>query len=536
MTRNRENRGADQKTQFVISRSVYDAVIFDLDGVVTKTAKVHAAAWKKLFDEYLKQRAAREGEDFQPFDVSTDYPRYVDGKPRYDGVRDFLLSRGIELPHGTPQDAPEKETVCGLGNKKNKLFREYLKTQGAEAYASTVSLIEILRSKGFRTAIVSSSKNCADVLDAADLTELFDAKIDGLDAAELGLEGKPAPDIFVEAARHIGAVPERSIVVEDAIAGVKAGHRGGFGCVIGVDRTDHAEALKRGGADVVVKDLAEIAVGEENPAAPGQAHAPPSALEHIEEIEERLKDKTAAVFLDYDGTLTPIVETPDRAILSQDMRETVRSLSARCPVAVISGRDLNDVRKLVGIDTTFYAGSHGFDIAGPEEHRMKQQQGTDFLPVLDRVEQNLQERLHDIPGTLVERKKFSIAVHYRKVDPSRVDEVERIVDEIVEGHSELRKSSGKKVFDLQPNIDWHKGKAVLWLLETLQLNRTDVMPVYLGDDTTDEDAFTTLEGRGITVVVMRQPRPTAARYRLTDTADVRTFLESLKSIIGERTS
>lgn len=244
---------------FLITKEKYDAILFDLDGVITKTAKTHAAAWKALFDEYLKECADRSGEPFRPFDAEKDYLQYVDGKPRYEGVKSFLESRGIHLPFGTPADTTDKETVCGLGNRKNRLLVEQLKKHRVEVFDSSIELIRELQSKGFRTAVVSSSKNCAEVLKSAGFPALFSTKVDGNDAERLGLEGKPAPGTFLEAARQLGVDPARAIVVEDAIVGVQAGRRGNFGGVIGVDRTGQAAALQANGADVVVSDLSEVA-------------------------------------------------------------------------------------------------------------------------------------------------------------------------------------------------------------------------------------------------------------------------------------
>lgn len=237
-----------------------EAVIFDLDGVVTRTADVHAEAWKRLFDEYLEARARRGGEPFVPFDLRSDYLRFVDGKPRYEGVASFLASRGVELPRGTPEDPEERETVCGLGNRKNRYFLETLERSGAAPYATTLELIAVLRGRGVSVAIVSSSRNCVAVLEAAGIRELFDVKVDGLDAGELGLAGKPDPALFLEAARRVGVEPAHAAVVEDAISGVEAGRRGRFGLVIGVDRAEQREALAAAGADLVVGDLAEVAV------------------------------------------------------------------------------------------------------------------------------------------------------------------------------------------------------------------------------------------------------------------------------------
>jgi len=236
----------------------FDAVLFDLDGVLTDTAKVHAACWQRMFDEYLRQRADRRGEPFVPFDREADYRRYVDGKPRYDGVRSFLAARGIELPDGVPDDPPGRETVCGLGNRKNELVHEVLASEGVTVYDGSRRLLRQLQSLGIRTAVVSSSRNCAVVLQAAGLAGDFERRVDGEVAARLGLAGKPAPDTFLEAARQLGVEPSRSAVIEDAFSGVQAGRAGGFGLVIGVARHGEAEALRRHGADIVVADLAEL--------------------------------------------------------------------------------------------------------------------------------------------------------------------------------------------------------------------------------------------------------------------------------------
>jgi beta-phosphoglucomutase family hydrolase len=248
------------KREVVISAAAYDAVVFDMDGVVTQTATVHAAAWKALFDAYLTVRSARTGEPFRPFDVEADYLPYVDGKPRYDGVRDFLASREVTLPWGSPPDPPDAETVCGLGNRKNDFFMAEVAAHGVQAFPTTVVLVKALKEHGIHTAVISASKNTSTILEAAGVSGLFEAQVDGEVADDLGLPGKPDPAVFLEAAHRVGVTPRRAVVVEDAEAGVQAGRRGGFGLVIGVDRSDHARALIEHGADVVVKDLREVAV------------------------------------------------------------------------------------------------------------------------------------------------------------------------------------------------------------------------------------------------------------------------------------
>ena len=234
------------------------ACLFDLDGVLTQTAKVHAAAWKEMFDAFLRKRAAQTGESFEPFDPVADYDEYVDGKPRYDGVRSFLAARGIALPEGTPDDPPDAATVHGLGNRKNELVLAMIERQGVEVYEGSVRYVRAVRDAGLGRAVVTSSANADEVLAVAGIDDLFDVRIDGVVAAREHLEGKPAPDTFLAAARALEVAPDRAAVFEDALAGVAAGRAGRFGLVVGVDRVGQADELREHGADVVVGDLSEL--------------------------------------------------------------------------------------------------------------------------------------------------------------------------------------------------------------------------------------------------------------------------------------
>ena len=234
------------------------ACLFDLDGVLTKTAVVHDKAWKQTFDEYLKSRAEKDGGEFVPFDSGEDYNEYVDGKPRYDGVRSFLQSRGIELPEGEHDDPPDADTVCGLGNRKNELVLELIERDGVEPYEGSVAFVKAARAAGLRRAVVSASANCKDVLEAAGIADLFEARIDGITTDEKHLKGKPAPDTYLAGAEALGVEPAAACVFEDAVSGVEAGRAGHFGHVVGVDRVDHAAALREHGADVVVSDLGDV--------------------------------------------------------------------------------------------------------------------------------------------------------------------------------------------------------------------------------------------------------------------------------------
>lgn len=238
--------------------SHFDAVILDLDGVITRTAELHGRAWKQTFDKFLEDRTPTEGEVHRPFDIQTDYFEFVDGKPRYDGIRSFLSSRSIELDEGTPDDAARDDTIFGLGRRKNDAFHQLLRSEGVETYEDALEQIGLWREAGLQLALVSSSRNGRRILDAAGLLDAFDAIVDGSDLEKLNLNGKPAPDMFEEAALRLKTVPERCAVIEDAAAGVAAGRAGNFALVVGVERNHHRDELLRSGADLVVSDLREV--------------------------------------------------------------------------------------------------------------------------------------------------------------------------------------------------------------------------------------------------------------------------------------
>ncbi len=240
-------------TQLLKARHI-KALLLDMDGVITQTATLHAAAWKRMFDDYLLQRGRRDGKTYAPLDISTDYKQYIDGMPRYDGVRKFLASRKISIPDGKPGDAIGTETIAALGNQKNAYFQEMLQQGGVEVYPDTIDFLKIKIAEGYRTAVISASRNCQPILAAAGIEHLFEVRVDGMLATELGLKGKPAPDVFEEAARRLGVAAAESAVFEDAQAGVAAGRAGGFGLVVGINRADeaHTKALITHGADLVL--------------------------------------------------------------------------------------------------------------------------------------------------------------------------------------------------------------------------------------------------------------------------------------------
>ncbi|MBW6487967.1 trehalose-phosphatase [Sulfurimonas sp.] len=498
------------KEKYMINRSLYDAVIFDLDGVVTKTQELHAKAWKKTFDDFLKERA--RGTSFIPFDISKDYLKYVDGKSREDGIKSFLASRDIK----------DTECVEILGDAKNSYFLE-LVSKGVETYESSVELLLKLNNLGFLTAVVSSSKNCTSILQLAKINLYFNVTVDGFDLQNLDLKGKPEPDLFLEAAKRLRVKPSRSIVIEDAVAGVKAGKRGEFAKVIGVNRGRHSKELKKAGADLVIEDLAEIDIEANTTQLP-------SALQSFKKIENKFKDKEVILFFDYDGTLTPIVSHPKDANLSVEMKNILTKLSNQCSLSIISGRGLNDIKSRVGIKGICYSGSHGYEIEGPSI-KMEYQPALEFVALFDKLEVELNETVSGVKGVLVERKKFSIALHYRNVANKDIAVVEKAADDALKKYPKIRKSYGKKLYELQPDLEWNKGKAVEWLIEALHIEKKGSKIFYIGDDITDEDAFNAIKTYGIGILVGNEARTTSAQYKLKDTQQTLKFLEILSSSI-----
>jgi len=511
----------------------FKAVILDLDGVITRTAALHAKAWEIMFKNFLDNWMKENNKQVDQFDINEDYPEYIDGKPRYDGVRSFLESRGIDLPEGSPDDSPYKQTVCGLGNRKNELFHEQMKKKGVHVYDDTIDQIKKWKHKGLKIGVISASKNCKDILEVAGILDLFDTRVDGVIAEEQNLDGKPAPDVFIRAAKNLETQPENAVIVEDALAGIQAGKAGNFGFLIGIARNIDADSLYDAGADLVVQTLGDLRQSDSTLSDPDSL---PDALEHFNEITKDFIDKDFAIFLDYDGTLTPIVQHPEDAELSEEMRSVLKHLAQRFTVGIISGRDRQDVQDFVQLKELIYAGSHGFDIQGPNGLEMKHEQGKAALPSLDEAEQNLRSSLARIEGAQLERKLFAIAVHYRNVsDQEYIGQIKKICDSEIEKYDELKAGYGKKIIELKPDIDWDKGKALLWLLDALDLRSESVLPIYIGDDLTDEDAFRELVDRGIGILVGTHGEKTAARYQLSDVAEVKTFLKQLISL-GEEQS
>ncbi|MGI9578004.1 MAG: trehalose-phosphatase, partial [Microthrixaceae bacterium] len=442
-----------------------EAVIFDTDGVITQTAAVHFSAWKAVFDGYLDNHAS--GDAAAEF-TDADYRHHVDGIGRYDGVDAFLRSRGIELPRGHPEDSPGDTTVCAVGNTKNAAFEAAVREHGVLPYLTTRRFIEQLHEAGIRTAVISASKNCKMVLEAAGMDDCFEVRVDGLDQAEMGFPGKPSPDVFLEAAKRLGVDPSRAAVVEDAISGVHAGRAGDFGLVIGLDRTRNAAPLAEF-ADMVVPDCADLEVVPAGDGfgvqrgVPARAQLPDLPIATADhDISRQIARGTVAVFLDYDGTLAPIVDRPEDATIEPDTLAALEELARHTVVGIVSGRDLPDVIGMVGDAAIWFSGSHGFDVRNPAGEREEFGHGAAALPALDAAEEALAGPIGSVEGAWVERKRFAIAVHYRATADHHVEAVETAVTEVAGTHDELRMTGGKKIFELRPAIDWDKGKAIDW--------------------------------------------------------------------------
>lgn len=495
------------------------AVVFDLDGVLVDTARLNGSAWKQAFDSFFADRGIDDS-----FDGSVDYRRHVDGRPRYEGVAAFLRSRSIELPPGQPDDEPGFATEASVGNLKNQMFHELLESEGVDVLPGAKELLEAFSGDGIPMAVVSSSRNARTVL-PGDLGEHIDVVLGGGDAAELGIPGKPEPGMFIEGARRLGVEPISAAVVEDAPAGVRAGRTGGFAAVVGID-PEGTSRLREAGADVVLPGVAALPV--DIASWPELIEAPLPALQSIGLISTLLGDRPA-VFLDYDGVLTPIVDDPDAATIDDDVRSILRKLAKRIPVAIVSGRGLEDVKSQVAVEELTYSGSHGFEIERPDGERFEQEGAAEAIPELDEAERLLSSRAGDLAGVMIERKPYAIAVHTRRAESDEIRAAAgELAREVVADFDGLLLRGGKEIHELRPALDWDKGAALAHLLRLLP---GETVPLYIGDDETDEDGFLAVRREsGIGILVgSASGYETWADFTL---ADPRETLELLAYLAG----
>ncbi|MBJ7399954.1 trehalose-phosphatase [Mycolicibacterium sp.] len=398
-------------------------------------------------------------------------------------------------------------------------------TDTASLHQAAIALVRQLTEAGVAVAVFSGSRDCAAVVESAGIADLIAVRVDGVVAEELDLPGKPDPAMLLEAARRLGVRPGRAVVVEDAEAGVTAARAGGFGLVIGVDRTGETGAqLSACGADAVIGDLAEVTVRDID----HRMSALPDALDSFGQLAGVMTARRPVLFFDFDGTLSEIVDQPSAATLVPGAAKALHALAALYPVAVLSGRDLADIRDRVGIPGLWYAGSHGFEMVGPDGTHHSNEAAAQAIPVLEGAADELTARLCAIDGVAVEHKRYAVAVHYRNAAPEAAGAVTAAVHDVGR-RSGLRVTSGRKVVELRPNVDWDKGKTLEWIAARLA-GQEPLLPIFIGDDLTDEDGFDSVLHDGLGIIVRHiedGDRATAARYCLDDPDHVREFIERL---------
>ncbi|MGE0081664.1 MAG: trehalose-phosphatase [Thiohalomonadaceae bacterium] len=492
-----------------IERARFDAVLFTLDGVLVQTDTVFSGAWQEAFDEFLARRVPGAGHT--PFDPQHDYDTQVHGRAPLDAAQRLLDARNLVVPTGKPNDTPRSVSAWGLANAAQARIVARLRGAPPPIYEPAVRLARTLRGCGIRVATVSLSRQAEEVLRATGMAALFHARVDGRDLERFRMRAWPAPDLWLEALRRLEVPAARAAAFVAGEAQAEAARAAGI--------TTLWDVTAAPAGHPAMFDLFTVVLPA---SAADEAQALPSALAEVERIAP--PGRKLALFLDFDGTLTGITGTPREAILAPAMRDVLASLAERTPLAIVSGRDLDNLQARVGLSNLWYAGSHGFDIAGPDDLRYQPAEALACLPALDAAEQFLRDQLAGVEGALVERKRFALAAHYRPVAPGEAQRVKAAAEAARSMTEGLRASHGKKVIELLPDVDWHKGRAMQWLLERMA---PEAWPVYIGDDQTDEDAFILLAGHGAGIVVQDQPAATAARYRLRSPDEVLEFLSLL---------
>ncbi len=475
-----------------------------MDGVVTNTREMHFDAWKISFDELLKEKGEKN------LFEKKDYAQFVDGKTREEGISSFISSRKINL---------SLESIKELAIKKDHLYLQKLRQNGPEVFEDSVKAIKTWKQNGISVAIISSSRNCSEVLEKAGIKDLFDVQVDSVTAENSHLRGKPGPDYFLEAASLLGERPEDCAIVEDSLAGIRAGTQAHFKGVIGMSRQGQTPPsfLYAEGATLVVDSLDKIGITQ-------------NAIEHWISICQKIGEREIALFIDFDGTLSEIVSDPSRAQASPSLLTTLKDCSLSIKVAIVSGRDRLDVQENVNLENVFYAGCHGFDISGPGGFHFIVEEALAVMPDVLAARQRLEDLKKDFDGIQIEDKKFFIAVHYRNVSAELQSDVRKKVREVCLDFDKLSIREGKMVIEIAPKLDWDKGSAIRKLSSILEINPQQTVSIYLGDDLTDEDAFREIDatnGIGIKVDSDLQNK-TDADYLLKDPTEVEMFLNLVR--------
>lgn len=488
----------------MLTQLPFKAIILDMDGVLTNTRELHFNSWKIVFETFLKAKGLSV-----PF-TKEHYQGYVDGKPRSEGIKSFLEALGI---------LPSESELEVLSREKNLNYLKFLETNSPIMYSDVLESLKLWKSQGIKLGVVSSSENCRIVLKKFKLEDFFTTLVDGIDGQQKHLRGKPFPDYFLEAVEQIGVQSEECALVEDSVSGVIAAKKAHFKTIYGMSRegqTPFAQ-LYESGADAVITSLLDI------------GHAP-HVLTAWDDFIAHVGSRDIALFIDYDGTLSNIVSQPSAAVISEQTKNILESLSKAFKVAIVSGRDRLDIKERIGLDNIFYSGCHGFDISGPGCFHFIQEDVQKYLPALEEASIAASNLLGGIHGLLIEKKLFATAIHYRMVEfKSRMD-IKNQLKPIIEKYPQLILKEGKKVFDILPNVNWDKGKAVNKICEILSIDSTQTVPLYVGDDLTDEDAFLALHGKGISIKVDSGMSATMADYHLNNPGEVTLFLERISKL------
>ena len=495
----------------------YNGAIFELDGVLINTTEIHAKAWKQMFDIYNQRRKEKGQEPFEEFREVEDTPFHMKDKHHYDGVESFLKSKGIEIPYGTPADDEESETICGLGNLKNEYYRSFLKEADVSIIPENVKKAREWKYRGLKIGVVTSVKSSKAVKEIPGLEDLFDVCIDSEEQP-----GRDVSQMMLNAARKMEIDPQKIVVIDESLSGIEAARKCGFNLVIGINDGDNKDNLLENGADIVLPSLEEFDLFSEEDYRKKYL---PSAIDNMDKIIADIRNNKTLICLDYDGTLTPIISDYKNALLSEEMHATLKSASEDVPVAVVSGRDISFIKEKVNLDNVFYAGSHGYQIEGPDGFEYKLKESSEILPHLNDAERDLKKRTKLIKGVEIERKEYAIAIHYRHVHKDDIEYLENVVSDILQEYPRLKRGGGKKIIELKPNIDWHKGKAMNVLREAITPGE-DSMVIYVGDDETDEDAFKAIK-KGYGIYVGHPGQETAASYYFRDVEEVGVFLGRL---------
>ena len=497
-------------------------IIFDMDGVVTQTATVHFKAWKTAIMAFLEKL----NENDIVF-TEQDYFHYLDGMPRQEGLAHYLHSKSQLFPKIKTLYQNLERCIEVIGTEKNTLFCELIATESVRPFPDTLEFIDFLLTNNYQIALITSSKNCAAILGSAGIEHIFPIIVDGLTTESLNIPGKPNPGIFLEAAKRMGLKPQECLVVEDALAGVAAAKAGNFGGVIALDRHQKLRAdFSDLNPDYLLPDLSRKQFPlYEFLKAPPKPQTGFQALNLINELLE--KQYHLLIFSDFDGTLTPIVNTPSQAILSSSMRGCLNELNSNFPVIIVSGRALHDLKERIHLATLSYAGNHGLEFKSMIPELSSYCFGEEYKKIMSQVEDDLQRLLNEVPGCIIENKQLTLSIHYRLVDSSFHPFIKEAVGNILNKYPQLDDFCGKKVFELRPRIKWNKGYAAHFIFNHFRQTYPHTVPIYLGDDTSDEDAFAAFNCNGITIKVTAELSTTAAHYFLESPGEVERFLNQI---------